>query len=78
MWNNAENYDYTPSVDARASAESRTQRSGEGERLEVKQCFHCGNLAEEVVYAEFRERVGWWCKKCDYFDEAIGRERIWM
>ncbi|MEY2908818.1 MAG: hypothetical protein RLZZ602_1341 [Pseudomonadota bacterium] len=42
--------------------------------LKTYDCFQCGGKAEEVIYAERKMRVGWYCPKCSNFEKAIGRE----
>lgn len=45
------------------------------ETLEQMDCFTCGGKATEVIFAEERLRVGWYCPKCQGFEKAIFRER---
>jgi hypothetical protein len=37
-------------------------------------CIICGGKAEQVIYAERKTRVGWYCANCSHFEKAIGRE----
>lgn len=37
-------------------------------------CVHCGEKAEQVIFAEKNIRVGWYCKNCSHFEKATGRE----
>jgi uncharacterized Zn finger protein len=39
------------------------------------QCPKCTNWAEEIIHAQEKKRVGWWCRACDHFEKAILRER---
>jgi len=38
-------------------------------------CSKCFHKAEEVINAEQKVRVGWYCKVCKLFEKTIGRER---
>lgn len=38
-------------------------------------CPKCAKQAEEVINAEKKVRVGWWCTVCNHFEQAIYRER---
>ena len=42
----------------------------------VKEC-PCGAVAEQVINAEEKKRVGWYCPACQRFEKAILRERVW-
>jgi len=37
----------------------------------------CGHTQEQVINAETKTRVGWYCPSCKAFTKAIGRERVW-
>jgi hypothetical protein len=43
--------------------------------METKPC-KCGSTLEQIINAEQKVRVGWWCRKCDAFEKAILRERV--
>lgn len=47
----------------------------EGE-LSTNICPKCKATSEEVLNMETRKRVGWYCLKCHYFEEAILRETV--
>jgi hypothetical protein len=38
-------------------------------------CPKCHCPAKEVIYAQQKTRVGWYCSTCYHFEKAIGRER---
>ena len=38
-------------------------------------CPKCKNKAEEIILASENKRVGWWCRACNHFQNAILRER---
>jgi len=38
-------------------------------------CPACGKVAEEIINAEQKKRVGWWCSSCNHFEKAILREK---
>jgi len=42
--------------------------------LKTYTCIICGGKAEQVIYAEKKTRVGWYCANCSHFEKAIGRE----
>jgi ribosomal protein S27AE len=42
--------------------------------MSEKPCERCKAKAEEVINAEERKRVGWYCLKCHFFEKAILRE----
>jgi len=43
--------------------------------LSTNVCPKCRETSEQVLNMETRKRVGWYCLKCEYFEEAILRER---
>lgn len=43
--------------------------------LKTYPCGKCGEKASEVIYAEKKTRVGWYCAKCSHFEKTIGREK---
>ncbi len=44
--------------------------------LSTTRCPKCKETSEEVLNMETRKRVGWYCLKCHYFEQAILRETI--
>lgn len=42
--------------------------------LSTNVCPKCKATSEEVLNMHKRKRVGWYCLKCYYFEEAILRE----
>ena len=44
--------------------------------LSTNVCPKCEETSEEVLNMETRKRVGWYCLKCYYFEEAILRETV--
>ena len=42
--------------------------------LRTNVCPKCKATSEEVLNMHERKRVGWYCLKCYYFEEAILRE----
>jgi hypothetical protein len=44
--------------------------------LSTTNCLNCGATSEQVLNMETRKRVGWYCLKCEYFEEAILRETV--
>jgi|TARA_R110000824_G_scaffold258119_2_gene447136 hypothetical protein len=42
--------------------------------LRTNVCPKCKETSEEVLNMEAMKRVGWYCLKCHYFEEAILRE----
>ena len=38
-------------------------------------CPHCGKKAGEVIDSEAKQRAGWYCHPCRYWEKAILRER---
>ncbi len=45
--------------------------------MRTKSCT-CGKTLQEIINAEEKVRVGWWCPACNAFDKAILRERVWV
>lgn len=43
--------------------------------LKTLNCQSCGKTAEQVIDAENRIRLGWYCPICKHFQKAILRER---
>lgn len=52
-----------------------TQRIKKPQTLSTKPCT-CGYTMREVIYAQGKRRVGWYCAACKTFDKAVGRERL--
>ena len=44
--------------------------------LDSIKCPACGHTAKEVIYAERKTRVGWYCADCHHFEKAKVRERL--
>lgn len=44
--------------------------------LSTNRCPKCKETSEEVLNMETRRRVGWYCLKCEHFEQAILRERV--
>ena len=44
--------------------------------LETNICPKCKAVSEQVLNMETGKRVGWYCLKCYYFEEAILRETV--
>ena len=44
--------------------------------LETNTCPKCKATSEQVLNMETGKRVGWYCFKCYYFEEAILRETV--
>jgi len=44
--------------------------------LSTNICPKCKETSEEVLNMETRKRVGWYCLKCQHFEEAILRETV--
>jgi hypothetical protein len=44
--------------------------------MTTKSC-KCGKVKEQIINAEDKVRSGWWCRECNEFEKAIGRERKW-
>jgi len=44
--------------------------------LSTNTCPKCGAQSEEVLNMETRKRVGWYCLKCRFFEQAILRETV--
>ena len=42
--------------------------------LRTNVCPKCKAISEEVLNMQEKKRVGWYCLKCHYFEEAILRE----
>jgi hypothetical protein len=42
--------------------------------LSTNVCPKCKATSEEVLNMQEKKRVGWYCLKCYYFEEAILRE----
>jgi ribosomal protein S27AE len=42
--------------------------------LSTNVCPKCKETSEEVLNMHKKKRVGWYCLKCHYFEEAILRE----
>ena len=47
-----------------------------GEDLKFTPCA-CGSKKEQIIDAERKVRIGWWCPICNAFEKAILRERVW-
>lgn len=39
-------------------------------------CPDCNNIADEIIFAQGKQRAGWYCGICHHFEKAIGRERL--
>ena len=48
----------------------------EVEDLSTNICPKCKETSDEVLNMETRKRVGWYCLKCQHFEEAILRETV--
>ena len=44
--------------------------------LRPNTCPKCKATSEQVLNMETGKRVGWYCLKCHYFEEAILREAV--
>lgn len=44
--------------------------------LSINTCPKCKATSEEVLNMETRKRVGWYCLKCQHFEQAILRETV--
>ena len=44
--------------------------------LSTNVCPNCKETSEEVLNMQIQKRVGWYCLKCCYFEEAILRETV--
>ena len=44
--------------------------------LSTNICPKCKATSEEVLSMETRKRVGWYCLKCQHFEQAILRETV--
>ena len=42
--------------------------------LSTNVCPKCKETSEQVLNMQEKKRVGWYCLKCYYFEEAILRE----
>ena len=46
------------------------------DNLSTNVCPQCHAISEQVLNMEIRQRVGWYCLKCHYFEKAILRETV--
>lgn len=44
--------------------------------LSTNICPRCKGTSEQVLNMETGKRVGWYCVKCQHFEEAILRETV--
>jgi|FLMP01.1.fsa_nt_emb hypothetical protein len=44
--------------------------------LSTNVCPKCKETSEQVLNMQTQKRVGWYCLKCYYFEEAILRETV--
>ena len=44
--------------------------------LRTNTCPKCKAISEQVLNMETGKRVGWYCLKCHYFEEAILGETV--